>query len=704
MNIRFAAFLASIALAAGVTTALPRVDPRVHRTLALQGAVDLIVTLKATTKSTLESIREEDYSSRADLIAALKAKLEAQNKVASAAVETLLLLQSIGPLRLHAGFKTFWISNQIFIQSASLKLINKLLLLPSVAEITEELVITLDQNQAESDKAPTLSDSAVSSTAPPPSDDNEELQHKTSGDNVRGARALNDEAEQVLGNLVGSVVQGVSTLLPTTTSAPPTEAPQDGEDEETIRRRCQLLGNCYRRTRELNDEAEQSLGTLLEPVLETVLPVLATPTPAPSSETPTTGSQDEEDEETIRRRCDALGNCYRRTRALAGKKRQKRQKHDRSHGKCDDDSSAVPESDSSVESNEVPEGDEIFDTARRRCTSARNCFRRARELKGAVGLPVLDDLDLIGCAWGIERIGAPKVWADGNTGQGVIVASIDSGVRSTHEALRGNFRGAYGWYDPEAEEPLPYDRSGHGTHTMGTIAGAKGIGVAPGVTWMTCKGCRTDKCTQSELLACAQFILCPTDTQGNNADCSKAPRVVNNSWGGGQGGTFYKAAVDAWVKAGIIPVFGNGNSGSACGTANSPGDYSNVVAVGATNLLDGLASYSSKGPSVNGLLKPDISAPGDSIRSAWNESDTKYSTISGTSMAAPHVTGSIALLLAAQPDLSIDEIKTTLYKTTKQFGMLPTLATCGGTSDLEWPNNQYGHGRLNVFNAYEAEF
>jgi len=303
--------------------------------------------------------------------------------------------------------------------------------------------------------------------------------------------------------------------------------------------------------------------------------------------------------------------------------------------------------------------------------------------------------------WGVAKIGAPDVWALNNTGEGVVVSHIDTGVRYTHTALVGSFRSSYGWYDPQSEKSTPYDVYGHGTHTMGTMVGSGGIGVAPGATWISCKGCRADGCYESELLACAEFILCPTDTSGNNKDCSKAPNVVGNSWGGGQGDTFYESAIEAWQAAGIIPVFSAGNDGPACTTANSPGDSENVIAVGATTSTDGLASYSSKGPSVDGLLKPDISAPGSSVRSSYYSSDTSYATGSGTSMACPHVTGSIALLLSANGDLTYDEIKSLLTSSTDKT-ISSTGYTCGGTTDATIPNNQFGYGRLNVLSAVTA--
>jgi subtilisin family serine protease len=304
--------------------------------------------------------------------------------------------------------------------------------------------------------------------------------------------------------------------------------------------------------------------------------------------------------------------------------------------------------------------------------------------------------------WGQAKIGAPSVWSSGNAGQNVVVATIDSGVRGTHEALRNNFRGSYGWYDAVSLASTPYDNNGHGTHTMGSIVGANGIGVAPNATWMACKGCSATSCPQSTLLACAQFVLCPTDSSGNNRNCSKAPRVVSNSWGGGRGLTYFQSAINAWSAAGIIPVFANGNSGPDCSTDVSPGDAANVIAVGASDSNDALGSFSSRGPGANGLVKPDLTAPGVSIRSAWNTDDVTYKTYSGTSMAAPQVAGAIALLLSAKPTLGFNDVKAALGNTAVKTGLAPSGGVCGGTSDSQFPNNQFGFGRVNVYSAVQS--
>ncbi|KAF0709451.1 Aste57867_5916 [Aphanomyces stellatus] len=323
-------------------------------------------------------------------------------------------------------------------------------------------------------------------------------------------------------------------------------------------------------------------------------------------------------------------------------------------------------------------------------------------------LPVLDhttidaaiNATLAANEWGIDIIGASSVWAAGNRGEGVVVSNIDTGVRGTHEALKGNFRADYGWFDPEKKSKSPNDGNGHGTHTLGSIAGANGIGVAPGAQWIACRGCTTSSCPEKTLTACAQWILCPTDTQGNNKKCDKAPHVVSNSWGGNKAGNaWYQSYVDAWQKAGIIPVFANGNAGPKCATVGSPGDYKNVIGVGATGSDDKLASFSSKGPTPDARIKPDVSAPGYKVRSAWNTGDANYNTISGTSMATPHVTGAVALILSANKGASYDTVYNLLTTTVDTASLTVDNNDCGGVSDSSYPNNNYGFGRINVFKA-----
>jgi subtilisin family serine protease len=311
--------------------------------------------------------------------------------------------------------------------------------------------------------------------------------------------------------------------------------------------------------------------------------------------------------------------------------------------------------------------------------------------------------------WGLTLVKAPDVWAQGNRGAGVVVANIDTGVRWTHDAIDNQYRGNsgnhnYNWWDPDETLPAPTDNNGHGTHTMGTIVGDDGgsnqIGVAPQATWIAAQGCDSNSCSDFDLTSSAQWIACPTRVDGTAPDCSKVPDVVNNSWAGGGGDNWYQSYVNSWRAAGIMPVFAIGNTGPSCGSADSPGDYKNVLAAGAIDINSVLASFSSKGPSFFKPIKPEVVAPGVSVRSSTQSSDTSYASFSGTSMAAPHLTGAIALMLADTPGTSLKKLSATIRKTaTKGLPNPPDPDTCGGIHYTQYPNPIYGFGRINILKA-----
>ncbi|EQC36423.1 hypothetical protein SDRG_05880, partial [Saprolegnia diclina VS20] len=331
--------------------------------------------------------------------------------------------------------------------------------------------------------------------------------------------------------------------------------------------------------------------------------------------------------------------------------------------------------------------------------------------------------------WGVVTVGAPQVWPSFN-GKKAVVGSIDTGAFYTHEAIKNNWREEKGWFDAFAESvEKPADIDGHGSHTIGTMVGANGIGVAPGAKWISCRGLINGSGSADTLLACAQFMLCPTDPDGKNADCTKAPHVVNNSWGGSSKNTWFYPAAQAWIKAGIIPVFSNGNSGPACDTTGSPGFLDNVISVGAlgswtTDSPNDLAFFSSKGPTKytgadgkpRDLIKPDIAAPGFFTRSVDISKFNAYTKMAGTSMAAPHVAGVVGLLKSAKADLTYEEVYAyvTKYAYTKTLtpepatwvgkanATLPGAPNCGGVSDASFPNNRYGFGRVDVANMFEG--
>lgn len=305
--------------------------------------------------------------------------------------------------------------------------------------------------------------------------------------------------------------------------------------------------------------------------------------------------------------------------------------------------------------------------------------------------------------WGIQRVGAPAVWDQfGIDGTGVVVASLDTGVQGDHPALINQYRGynpvtgsfdqTYSWFDAVNGDntSLPYDDHGHGTHTVGTMVGldADGtnqIGVAPGAKWIAAKILDAGGSGLEEwILAAGEWLLAP------GGDPSKAPDVVNNSWGGGPGmQEWFRPIVQAWRAAGIVPVFANGNDGPGPGTVASPGNYPESIGVGATDISDGLASFSGRGPSPYGEIKPELSAPGVNIRSSVPGSGYA-SGWSGTSMAAPHVAGAVALLKQADASLTVDEIEMILTSSADPMtnSQYPNV-----------PNNGYGHGILNAYTA-----
>lgn len=312
----------------------------------------------------------------------------------------------------------------------------------------------------------------------------------------------------------------------------------------------------------------------------------------------------------------------------------------------------------------------------------------------------LDNLDENEIQWGVAHVQAPTVWESGNRGQQILIATVDTGVRVTHEALANNFVGEYGWYDPGQQTSEPNDGNGHGTHTTGTIAGAyRNIGVAPGSLWAACKGCASSFCLQFDLLKCGQWVACPTLTNDTEPDCSRAPNLVSNSWGGGSGNEWYKETVDAQRTAGIVPLFSQGNSGPSCGSARSPGDYDNLIGVGSTTELNELSYFSSVGPTtIGGRIKPDVAAPGSDVFSAYHTGDNAYASMSGTSMACPHAAGTVALIMAENPNLSYGQVKDML--TMGSVGVIAdTGANCGGIPETQYPNNHVGAGRIDALNS-----
>jgi subtilisin family serine protease len=305
---------------------------------------------------------------------------------------------------------------------------------------------------------------------------------------------------------------------------------------------------------------------------------------------------------------------------------------------------------------------------------------------------------------GLDAIEAPQVWALGLDGSGSLVCNFDTGVDGDHAALLSKYRGNNGgeadacWFDPYSHTDYPLDNNGHGTHTMGTMVGSVDgdtVGVAPGAQWIAAavvdRGGGIQQ-TISDILAAFQWAA---DPDGDPSTSDDVPDVVNNSWGIPMGyypsceATFWEA-IDNLEAAGVVCIFAAGNEGPNPGTLRIPADRIssefNSFSVGAVDANDPafpIASFSSRGPSGcdNQTIKPEISAPGVAVRSTRRNGG--YILMSGTSMAAPHVAGAVAILRQFNPQATPNEIKQALMNSARDLGQ-------------PGEDNDYGWGMIDI--------
>ncbi len=306
---------------------------------------------------------------------------------------------------------------------------------------------------------------------------------------------------------------------------------------------------------------------------------------------------------------------------------------------------------------------------------------------------------------GLKVINADKLWKLGITGSGRLVMNIDTGVEGSHPALNSRWRGNFvpsnqAWFDPETNTTTPTDCDNHGTHTMGIMCGRSGsdtIGVAPDAQWIAAKTICSSPHT-SKSISAFQWAMNP---DGNPNTINDMPDVISNSWydpnATDECTGIYKTTFDAVEAAGIAIVFSAGNNGPNASTITKPKNINtnevNVFCVG--NINGNTAGYpiansSSRGPSTCGgtgslLIKPEVVAPGTSVRSSVRGGG--YATMSGTSMASPHVAGAIALLKQVFPNLTGTQIKYALYNTAVDLGQ-------------DGEDNTYGKGLIDVYAAF----
>jgi bacillopeptidase F len=297
-------------------------------------------------------------------------------------------------------------------------------------------------------------------------------------------------------------------------------------------------------------------------------------------------------------------------------------------------------------------------------------------------------------SWNLGMIRAPEMWALGYKGQGTVVAILDTGVDASHPSLSGAYGGK--WFDPYGENALPSDKNGHGTQVAGLVAGgalqASPVGVAPNAKWIAAKVFNNaGKGTLSAMHQAFQWALDPD----GDPTTDDAADVVNASWGFADEANQCVAAFEQDLallrQAGVFVVFAAGNSGPGALSSVSPANYPEAFAVGGVDAEGAAAFSASRGPGAcDGKLYPNIVAPGIGVRTT----DLSFGglvtgaavVVSGTSFAAPHVSGAIALLRSAWPDASVELLEQALQATSADMG------DAG-------PDGTHGHGLLDVMSA-----
>ena len=276
-------------------------------------------------------------------------------------------------------------------------------------------------------------------------------------------------------------------------------------------------------------------------------------------------------------------------------------------------------------------------------------------------------------SWGVDHIRADFVHPY-NKGNGIIVCVVDTGINYNHPDLIGNYAGGWDFVNNDSD---PFDDNGHGTHVSGTIAakadGVGVIGVAPEAGLIVAKVLDSNGSgSYSNVIA------------GINWCVANSAKVISMSLGGSSGSSALQSAVDTAYNSNVLVVAAAGNSGNLKGKGDNvgyPAKYNSVMAVAATNSNDVRASFSSTGPAV------EISAPGVSVASTWL--GTGYNTISGTSMATPHVSGTAALVFHSDETKYASTNHNGIWTSAEVRSVLDSTASDLGATGRD---NLYGYG------------
>ena len=301
--------------------------------------------------------------------------------------------------------------------------------------------------------------------------------------------------------------------------------------------------------------------------------------------------------------------------------------------------------------------------------------------------------------WNLSAIHASELWSKGPNGQGVVVANLDTGVDFDHPDLKSKWRGGKNsWFDPYGEHETPFDANGHGTQTMGIMigghAGGTAIGVAPGAKWIAVK--IYNDSGQTSLGHCHLGFQWLLDPDGN-PETDDSPDTVNFSWGFNQYTNKCVNEFDEDVRvlkaAQVTVIFAGGNEGPHPSTSLSPANHIGSLSVGAIEKSMHIATFSSRGPSAcDGGVYPTLVAPGVIVKTADLTFNGVFpnssATVTGTSFAAAHVTGAMALLKSAFPHLTISELESALRESAQDLGET-------GADHI------YGYGMINLMAAYD---
>jgi subtilisin family serine protease len=216
--------------------------------------------------------------------------------------------------------------------------------------------------------------------------------------------------------------------------------------------------------------------------------------------------------------------------------------------------------------------------------------------------------------WHVSHVSAPQVWEQGVKGEGILIATCDTGAHYTHDSLihsyngyRGNgqFSHDYSWLDAYNRSNIPLDQNNHGSHVTGiaagTLHGGRKVGIAPDAKWMACRAL-FNNATASHFIRCLQFFLAPTKTDGTGANPDKRPHITSHSYVCRDCNLF--ASIQALYAAGVMFVKSCGNAGPSCQTITEPGFYRESICITALDDKDNVTSWASRGPALDGLTKP----------------------------------------------------------------------------------------------------